>query len=350
MIFGRMGRRDGYRSPRLDRRARARRARLPGAAWLSLAAALLAPAAAASELPKRLVDTGLYVAGSTTEVRAENLPFSPQYPLWSDGAAKRRWLYLPAGKSIDASRPDAWDFPAGTKLWKEFSHGRPVETRFIERLADGSWRFAAYVWNAEGTEATLAPAEGIAALPAQDAPHGRYTIPGEADCRACHEGAAVPVLGVSALQLSPDLRDLVARGRLKNLPDKLLADPPQIPAANALERAALGYLHGNCGHCHNDNGAPPPVDLVLAHRADGGNSRKVISSLLGARSRYRTAQAHAIVEPGHPEASVLVARMRSRNPQSQMPPLGTQVADTEALELIERWIRTQSQPAKEPSR
>ena len=316
----------------------------------SLGAALLAQAGLAADLPKRLADTGLYMRGSTTEMRAENLPFSPQYPLWSDGATKRRWLHIPAGKYIDASRPDAWDFPAGTKLWKEFSHGKPVETRLIERLADGSWRFAAYVWNEEGTEATLAPAQGIAALPAKDAPRGVYTIPGEADCRACHEGAAVPVLGVSALQLSPDLRDLVARGWLKNRPNKLLADPPRIAAANTVERAVLGYLHGNCGHCHNDNGAPPPVDLVLAHHADGGNAGKVIASLLGARSRYRTAGAHAIVEPGHPETSVLVARMRSRNPQSQMPPLGTKVADTEALEVIERWIRSQSQPAKEPSR
>src|SRR5262245_60766473 len=162
MIFGLIGRRDGYRSPRMDRRARARRARLPGAAWLSLAA-VLAQAAAAAELPKRLADTGLYLPGSATQVRPENLPFSPQYPLWSDGAGKRRWLHIPAGRFIDATRPDEWDFPIGTKLWKEFSHGKPVETRMIERLADGTWRFAAYVWNQEGTEATLAPAEGIAA-------------------------------------------------------------------------------------------------------------------------------------------------------------------------------------------
>jgi len=349
----------------VDRRARPRRAGLPGAAWLSiLGAALLAQAAAAADLPKRLADTGLYLPGSTAQVRPENLPFSPQYPLWSDGATKRRWLHIPAGKYIDASRPDEWEFPPGTKLWKEFSHGTPVETRLVERLADGTWRFAAYVWNQEGTEATLAPAQGIAALPVKGAPRERYTIPGEADCRACHEGAAVPVLGVSALQLSPDrdplaphaeaagnvdLRGLIARGWLRNLPDEVAAKPPRISAQTPAARAALGYLHGNCGHCHNDNGAPPPVDLVLAHSARAG-AEKVTRSLMGARSRYRMAGAHAVIEPGRPEESVLVARMRSRNPQSQMPPLGTQVADQEALELIERWIRSQPQPAKEPSR
>ncbi|HVL55013.1 MAG TPA: hypothetical protein VM491_00795, partial [Burkholderiaceae bacterium] len=101
---------------------------------------------AEAPLPQRLSETGLYEAGSTTHVRAGNLPFVPQYPLWSDGTSKRRWIHVPAGASIDASNPDAWEFPAGTRLWKEFALERPIETRMLERLADGSWRFAAYVW------------------------------------------------------------------------------------------------------------------------------------------------------------------------------------------------------------
>jgi len=336
-----------------------------------LAAALAANAyaqgaAAAGALPQRLAHTGLYRAGSTTEIRAGNLPFSPQYPLWSDGAAKRRWLYLPPGKFIDASRPDAWDFPAGTKLWKEFSHGRRVETRLIERLDDGTWRFAAYVWNEAGTDATLAPQAGMPGLAVNGAPRGRYAIPAEPDCRTCHEGAAVPVLGVSALQLSPDrdalaphaeprkagdvdLYDLVARGLLRNLPREMLESPPRIAAATPAARASLGYLHGNCGHCHNDNGSPPPVDLVLAQSAAAKG--EVMRSVLGARSRYRAPgmrAAAAVIEPGRPEASLLTARMRSRSPLTQMPPLGTQEPDNQALELIERWIRSQPQTTQEP--
>lgn len=327
-----------------------------------LAAALPTDAQAQA---RRLADTGLYREGSSTEIRDANLPFSPQYPLWSDGAAKRRWLYLPPGKFIDASRPDAWDFPAGTKLWKEFSHGRRVETRLIEHLDDGQWRFAAYVWNEAGTDATLAPEAGIPGLAVKGAPRGRYAIPAEPDCRACHEGAAVPVLGVSALQLSPDrdalaphaeprrageldLRDLAERGLLRNLPREMLESPPRVAAPTPVERAALGYLHGNCGHCHNDNGSPPPVDLVLAQSAAAKG--EVMRTLIGARSRYRASGAAAVtalIEPGRPEASLLVARMRSRNPQIQMPPLGTQEPDSQALELIERWIRSQPRTLKE---
>ncbi len=67
----------------------------------------------------------------------------------------------------------------------------------------------------------------------------------------------------------------------------------------------------------------------------------MLRSLVGARSRYRApglSKAAPLIEPGRPDASVLVARMRSRNPQVQMPPLGTQLTDAEALALIERWI------------
>ncbi|HEX2198374.1 MAG TPA: hypothetical protein VHG88_07120, partial [Burkholderiales bacterium] len=85
--------------------------------FLALAAAPALP------LPERLADTGLDAG--------QALPFAPQYPLWSDGTAKRRWLYLPPGSAIDAARAGAWDFPAGTKAWKEFSYGaRRIETRY----------------------------------------------------------------------------------------------------------------------------------------------------------------------------------------------------------------------------
>lgn len=316
---------------------------------------LAAAASGPAPLPVHLSETGLYVEGSTTRIDPRNLSFSPQYPLWSDGAVKRRWIYLPPGTAIDASRPDAWEFPRGTRLWKEFSRQGRVETRFIERLADGSWRFATYIWNEEGTDATLAPVDGATV-------RGDYAIPSQFDCRACHEGAAVPVLGFSALQLSPDrdplaphaeagsavdLRTLIARGLIKNLPPDLAATPPRIQAGSPIERAALGYLHGNCGHCHNDNGSPVPVDLTLAQSVTSGAAgvERVLRSMIDAGGRFRPHGASAtarIVTPGQPDTSVLITRVRSRNPQTQMPPIGTSLIDREALALLERWIAQKS--------
>ena len=52
--------------------------------------------------PQLLSETGLYTGGGTTQIDPRNRPFSPQYPLWSDGAAKRRWIRLPAGAAIES--------------------------------------------------------------------------------------------------------------------------------------------------------------------------------------------------------------------------------------------------------
>jgi hypothetical protein len=307
---------------------------------------LLSGAAGAADvpaLPQHLRDTGLYADESMSRVSPDALPFSPQYPLWSDGAAKRRWIHLPAGTTIDAANPDAWDFPRGTKLWKEFSHGRRIETRYIERGMDGAWRYASYVWSEDGKDAVLGPAVGIRDMPAPTAPAARYSIPAQDDCRACHEGTTAPVLGFSALQLSSDLQTLVARGLLRNLPAELLAHPPRIEAASATERAALGYLHGNCGHCHNDEGPLAVLEMTLAQRvAATASPGAALRSLASVPSQFRMAGGDARIVPGRPDASVVALRMFSREPLQQMPPLGTSIVDAEAMSLISRWIESLS--------
>lgn len=316
------------------------------AAWPHLRAAAVVllgtlaalASAAAPEPPQRLADTGLYGRG----VQA----FEPRYRLWSDGAEKRRWIALPPGRAIDARDPDAWQFPRGTRLWKEFAvDGKPVETRFIERRADGGWSFASYVWNADGSDALRAPARGTT-LAVAGAPGGRYVVPGSGDCLACHGGAMAPVLGFSALQLADELPALVARGQLKNLPPALLKQPPQISADTPTERDALGLLHANCGHCHHGRGGVP-VALRLAQRvADPAASRtEVLASLLNPSGRFNAGA--PLIEPGQPQRSALVQRMRSRQGLLQMPPLGTQRPDDEGLALVERWI-THDLPRKEP--
>jgi hypothetical protein len=317
-----------------------------------------------------LADTGLYLDGSPDRIHPENLEFTPQYTLWSDGATKRRWLNLPAGTYVDAIRPDAWEFPPGTRLWKEFSvDGRRIETRLIERRADKSWRYLSYVWNADGSDAVLAPERGVA-LSDIGGPAGRYIIPSRGDCVACHEGAAVPVLGFSAVQLSRernpstddavdrslvDFRSLVAKGWLRNLPPAWLAQPPQIAARSTVERAALGYLHANCGHCHNHNGSPAAVRLVLAQTAESPEEsrERVLRSAIHARSSFRppgTSGEALLIVPGRPQDSMIDWRMRSRHPLHQMPPLGTLVSDPEGTALIARWIATDLQPPQESAK
>lgn len=317
---------------------------------------LCSGARGASDLPMHLHETGLYEPGSM-RVRAENLSFTPQYSLWSDGASKQRWIFLPPGTRIDASNPDAWEFPRGTKLWKEFRHGRAIETRYIERRADGRWQFASYVWNAAGTDAVLAPAEGIPHLAANIAPDGFYPIPARDDCLACHEGGAVPVLGFSVLQLSSDrdplsahaeprrvddvdLNTLVSRGLIENLPQNLIEHAPRIKARSPVERAAFGYLHANCGHCHNAVGSLGALEMVLSQNTSASNNNlDLLHYLVDVDSEFRPQGRQLMrVAPGDRSSSVLAIRMRSRNLIEQMPPLGTRLIDEQGLALITRWI------------
>lgn len=317
--------------------------------------------------PQTLQETGLYADAATLRVDPNHLEFSPQYPLWSDGAIKRRWISLPPGTAIDASNPDAFVFPVGTRFWKEFSFdGHRVETRYLERRADGQWLYAAYAWSADGHEAQLVSMRGKRGAYAFAG--GRsHTIPGVNDCKACHQGGPSEVLGFSALQLSPDrdlfaphaeqdpehavnLADLAARGLLIGLPQTLLETPPRIDAASATERAALGYLHGNCGHCHNAQGPLQNIGLFLRQSVRGGERQAVATTVGHAVKKPapgQTPDALNRIEPGYPERSALIERVSSRLPALQMPPLGTELADDEAVALLYRWIAEQGESRKE---
>ncbi len=316
--------------------------------------------------PAHLADTGLYSDFDSKTIRAGNLAYEPQYPLWSDGARKRRWICLPPGSAIDASDPGHWRFPVGTKLWKEFSFGRRVETRYMELGADGNWILATYVWNGDETDATLAPESGVKGV-CEIRPGVMHDIPGRYDCMACHEGQPNRVLGFSALQLSPDrdplaphaqtpepgavdLAALIRRGLLRGYPASWTKHPPRIDAATPRARAAIGYLHGNCSGCHNEEGplASLGFSMEVAVSRSGATEPRILATAVGRTSHFHPAEFPAgpcvRFAPGSPEQSVAVARISTRNPYVQMPPLGTHVVDDEAVQLITDWIRLDLKP------
>jgi hypothetical protein len=331
---------------------------VPAFAALAALTVALSGQAPAAWPPPTLRDTGLYSNWAARIVAPDNLPFSPQYPLWSDGARKSRWLRIPAGAFIDGSNPDVWIFPVGTRVWKEFRFGRRAETRLIERTAAG-WQYATYAWNDDETEAKLAPEGGIRrSVPIRD--DVRHAIPSRADCRACHEAGPARLLGVTALQLSPDrdpnaphaeplppgaidLTTLVSRGLLRGTPAQILNPPPRVAAASPAERAALGYLHSNCGSCHVATGELRSLGFALNYPLirPPGESAPAVATSIGQPSRFKVPDGDDIrerIRRGDPDRSVLVARMATRNPLVQMPPLATRIVDDEAVRLLRRWI------------
>lgn len=332
-----------------------------GAAAVVIAAASLLNQATAQEAearpPQSLAETGLYSDAGNRQVSPRHLAFAPQYPLWSDGAAKRRWISVPAGTTIDGSDPEAWEFPIGTRFWKEFSFaGRPVETRYMERRPNGQWLYAAYTWTDSG-EALLTSEYGKRAAYAFGS--GRsHTIPSVSDCKVCHQGGRTEVLGFSTLQLSRqrdpealhaeprpepdvDIDYLVEKGILAGFPKELLQSPPRIVAASPTERIALGYMHGNCGHCHNDQGSLKNLGLFLRHVSAADPPPAVTTTVahpIKKAAPGQSADAVLRILPGRPDRSGLLQRVASRYGPLQMPPLGTELVDTEAVTVMRRWI------------
>jgi hypothetical protein len=147
---------------------------------------------------------------------------------------------------------------------KEFRapDGTLLETRLIEHVADtGSddvdfWT-GAFVWRADGGDAVLTP-EGATHVNGTS-----YDVPAQAMCRSCHAGKPGYALGLSHVQLSGPgrgmrLADFTAAG--------LLTDPPAsefVTPGDPVTAGALGYLHANCGHCHNPLGAASYVGMTL---------------------------------------------------------------------------------------
>jgi hypothetical protein len=285
-------------------------------------------------LPALLSETGLY-ADAARELADGVERFRPLEALWSDGADKERFIWLPPGAVIDTSDMDSWQFPAGTKLWKTFIRDRVrVETRLLQKLP-GGWTAAAYIYEDDGSDAQLTAAGAENVLGTE------HDVPAASQCPACHRGRESFVLGFSAIQLaheaeSPDeltLRRLVEAGLLSEPPSR----EPHIPGT-ATQRSALAYLHANCGHCHNsarpdraeERCFDPENDLDFWLRVDSLSSPQQTPT-------YRSGRENDCIDPGDPQSSQMLRRM-SRRAGGQMPPLATERVDERAVSLLQRWI------------
>lgn len=335
---------------------------------------ILTPFTRAFSEPKALLsETGLYADIRQKIVTDTHIAFKPNFELWSDGAGKARWLFLPPGGKINSSDMNSWTFPVGTKLWKEFSfRGRRVETRHIEKIAEAntlaSWQFSTYIWRADESEADLAPAAGLRdAAPTGFLANGELAIPIEAGtshdiparfaCTRCHNKGGDAVLGFNAIQLTGLLADDSAgapMGQLKTLIDKDLLThtplaPPDIPSPDRRVRQALGHLNANCANCHNPNssaGRSTGMHLnLLANAASLAEEPAYVTAVnqltTGFEVPGRQLGLDAFrIQSGMPDVSAIYYRMHSREPFEQMPPLGTEVVNTSVLAILAEWINS----------
>lgn len=282
--------------------------------------------------PATLSEAGLFASGVDGPYAVDVLDYDVRYPLWTDGAEKRRHLLLPAGTSIDTSDPDQWAFPEGTRVFKEFLvAGTPVETRLLWKSGPGigDWVYVAYRYRDDGSDADPVPDGEM------NARGTMHDIPATSDCRNCHRGGGDFVLGLGAMQL--DRATFDAWTSLGVLPaDAVWAEPP----GNDTQRDALGYLHANCGHCHgplHPLASRRPLRLRLPVSVIDPALAPAWLTSVNAPASHVIGGTEQIVVPGDPAASQLYVRMGLRDLLA-MPPVGTEVVDDPGRAVIAAWI------------
>jgi len=295
--------------------------------------------------------TGLYSDWPSRTIAPSVREFAPSYRLWSDGAQKRRWISLPPGSSIDVTDMNAWVFPVGTKLWKEFQVDvggvqKRVETRLLWKSAPNTWTMTTYAWTSDETAAYELPG-GQASVPGTNG----YEIPAanSGGCTVCHNGRPDRVLGFEAVSLAEATplgwNDLKSAGLLtsSNSNHTLAASSLLVPG-NATEKPALGYLHANCGTaCHHPGGPGPfsmridfsgtstPADVQSTATFAAINATSSFTPSGGTGHYYR-------IRPTDPSRSTISFRMNVRGGYPQMPPVDTHVIDSAGLGAINAWI------------
>lgn len=334
-----------------------KRAVVMAAAWVGLVSASPSPQVdealiLSDALPPKLQDFGLLVDEKTPAPGV--VPYHLNTPLFSDYSMKFRFMHLPKGKKAKATGDGLLDFPVGTVLIKSFGYPadmrspdkdmRILETRLLIHRASG-WVALPYVWNADGTEATLKRAGqrmdvSWTHLDGQKRTIS-YAVPNANQCKGCHvSGAAMTPIGPKVRNLD-DGHQLQALAHAGLLSGKTQAVRPMPvwdkPESGTVALRARAYLDANCGHCHNKAGPADTSGLWLDWDQPADTN-------LGIGKRPTAAGRGSVgldfaIKPGDPAASYLVARMASTEPGIAMPELSRSMTHEEGVALVSQWIR-----------
>jgi hypothetical protein len=133
----------------------------------------------------------------------------------------------------------------------------------------------------------------------------------------------------------------------------LLAFPPEqyrrlvdpYDSKQDLALRARSYLHANCAQCHVEaGGGNAQMELEFTTKLE---DMKVMD-IKPVHHTYDLSDAK-LIAPGHPDRSVLLHRIGQRK-EGFMPPVATSVVDTEAVQLMDAWVRQLKAKSSEPAR
>ncbi len=292
----------------------------------------------ADAAPRTLAEFGFFTDAAGRQPAARVTPYELNVPLWSDGADKLRYIYLPEGTRLTADGEGLLRFPVGAAIIKSFAFGqgadqRLIETRVLLNRADG-WVALPYRWNADQTEATLALAGGRLEVTTPAGEAISYRIPNKNQCKECHSlnGAVIPI--------GPKARNMAQTWLAAMLP-QVPAKADSLPhwntrASGAAEPLARAYLDVNCAHCHQPGGMASNSGLDLRWEQSAPQAIGIFKRPVAAG---RGAGGHEFgIVPGQPDKSILAHRLASAEPGVAMPELGKSTVDGDGVAVVSRWI------------
>jgi hypothetical protein len=309
---------------------------------------LAEPCPGVADPPPTLECTGLYTNVAAKQVSDAVHSYAPAVPLWSDGAQKSRWVYLPPHTTIDTTTPNEWVFPVGTRLWKEFSvGGKRIETRLFKKVEATFWVYATYAWNAD--ESATSRSSGGDVVLSDGSP---YHVPTPSECDDCHRGRSERILGFEQSLLGlpgapgVTLAQLAASGRLSPVPADMNLEIGD--DGTMLAGPALGWLHVNCGvTCHNANANSMAyaagMDLRLDPTLLDGRSSASFASIrttVGVPAKTPSWSGSTRIVPGDPANSLLVGLISHRGQGMQMPPIATRLVDQADVANVSAWVKS----------
>ena len=300
-----------------------------------------------SVFPRRLSETGLFESVASHQMAPGLIPYDVVASGWNDGAAAERYMGVPGDLQIESDGAGLWTFPDGSVLVQTLLLAkRQIETRLLVKQ-QGEWLGYSYQWNEQQDDAALVPGDGRdLQVPNEAGSLQEWRIPARAECMSCHSRAANFVLGLTELQTDRNHHyGAIEENQLRTLEhiglfsgaltpkEKRLSLVNHVDPTAPLESRVKSYLHVNCSCCHvRSGGGNARMELGYATAIDEMN----VVSYFPQHATFGLNQAR-IVAPGHPEQSVMLARL-SRRGRGQMPPLVAKRVDESTVELFRQWI------------
>ena len=178
-----------------------------------------------------------------------------------------------------------------------------------------------------------------------------YSVPNQNQCKNCHiSGSEITPIGLTVSQLNRKNSLLSANKNqlaffheanlIKNLPEKSNWSKLPVwnnPLTGTVEERAKAYLDANCAYCHSPKGSAKNSGLYLSYSETNSRYRGVYKPPIAA-GKGSGDLIYDII-PGDPEHSILLYRMKSKDPSIQMPELGRSIVHEEGVSLIEEYIK-----------